>query len=583
MPWSALALCLVLTVCAANANAQRGRSSSRVEPGKAHIETLEAQRQRQASERAQVEHRFQQDAAATDKELATGTLRGAREWINGLSPNELQAHLSGLHGAGLSLRTASPGAVGPMEAAAARRQYLAEVERRIDAHNAEWVSKLRPTDAKQLLAFARKRQADASLDKMPSRIVDAWRDSMQAERTLLREQFPLLDGDAARSEPLSRLSDVEFATAGKLSEHELGYRQQALSDYIRNSPILSNLALDQWQFRSPQIESTWRALKALEQPLPGGVPEVVYFLDRVVAHDAIAALDAGWGGSRRGSRLLEHADVDRLLSEFKGKTLVLVGHMENRHFVMDRGPGREPLALDLPGLLQRAAGQGVLLVPIGCSSANEGAYFGFTHPISASQVSKLLHAIPDRPMAVGELFAAFDGIGKLALDAGHSAEYLEVTVAAVTELQGLGEAISVIRIPGGATQTDEDFAGYFQQWEQESRPVLDKGVAGGLRTAVREAPWKFLLCGFALFAALNGWEWLRANLVPRKGLISRVEYVGRQAVVWTGGVAMLVGLICYAVLLWPVVLMFVLLLVGAFVFFGLQALFQHYFGFDHEK
>ncbi|MGO1002005.1 hypothetical protein [Lysobacter sp. CA196] len=583
MRWSSLAMCLVLTIFAADASAQRGRSSSRVEPGKAHVETVETQRQRQAFERAEVEYRLRQEATATDQELANGTLRAAREWVDGLSPGELQAYLSGLHGAGLSLQTAAARATGPTETAAAGKRYLAEMERRIDAHNAEWVSKLRSADAKQLVAFARKRQADASLDEMPPRIVDAWRESMHADRAALREQFPLLDGDGARSDRLLRLSDIEFAAPGKLSEHELGYRQQALNAYIRNSPVLSKLALDQWQFRSPQIESTWRALKALENPLPGGAPEVVYFLDRVVAHDAIAGLDAGWGTSKRGSRLLEHADVDRLLSEFKGKTLILVGHMENRQFVMDRGPGREPLALDLPGLLQRAVEQGVLLVPIGCSSANEGAYFGFTHPISASQVSTLLQAIPDRPMAVGELFAAFDGIGKIALDAGHSAEYLELTVGTVSELRGQGEAISVIRIPSGAAQTDEDFTDYFQQWEQESRPLLDKGVAGGLRTAVREAPWKFLLCGFALLAALNGWEWLRANLMPRKGLISRVEYIGQRTVVWAGGLATLVGLLCYAILLWRVLLMFVLVLVGAFMFFGLQALFQHYFGFDHEK
>lgn len=579
MRWPSLVMCVFLMAFVLEASAQRGRHKPPPEPGKLHPDFILHPQQWQEAQRGYM----RENATVHDERLGSGTFSEAEKWINGLSPSQFEGHLDGLKRAGLSLESAATKSLGSMEIEAARKFYLAEIRQRIDAFNVRWVSQLHPTDAKQLLAFARKRQADVTLEGIPSRTVDAWWDSIQAERTLLRERFPLLDGDAARSEPLSRLSDVEFATAGKLSEHELGYRQQALSAYIRNSPVLSKLALEQWQLRSPQVESTWRALKALEQPLPGGVPEVVYFLDRVVAHDAIAALDAGWGASKRRSRLLEHADVDRLLSEFKGKTLVLVGHMENRHFVMDRGPGREPLALDLPGLLQRAAEQGVLLMPIGCSSANEGAYFGFTHPISASQVSKLLQAIPNRPMAVGELFAAFDGIGKLALDAGHSAEYLEVTVAAVTELQGQGNAISVIRIPGAATQTDEDFAGYFQQWEQESRPVLDKGVAGGLRTAVREAPWKFLLCGFALFAALNGWEWLRANLVPRKGLITRVEYVGRQAVVWTGGVAMLVGLTCYAILLWPVVLMFVLVAVGAFVFFGLQALFQHYFGFNHEK
>ncbi|GAB3092722.1 hypothetical protein [Lysobacter terrae] len=577
MRWQSLVTFLFLLALTADVGAQRARPEPGREPEKSYRDVVERyEQQRLEFQRAETVRRLTADAKANDSGLERTTLRDAKAWIDGLTPEEFRAHLQGLRRAGSSseaLKIALPDGIEK-----ARAIYISEMEKRIDAYTAQWVKELRAADAKQLLAFVRRQGSDATLESVPPRMADAWFESLGADRARLTHVFPLLDGSSREMPRIADLADVQYAGYGEISDHELGYRHRALDAYVRSSPALSNIALKRWRFHPPQIESVWRVLRAAEKPLPGGRPEVVYFLDRVMAHDAIAELDAGWGTQKRSSRLLDHSDVDRFLAEFVDKTVILIGHIEGRHFVMERGPGREALALDLPNLLIRAQQQRVTLVPIGCNSADAGAYLGFTRPISASQVADLLRAIPDRPMAIWELLAAFDRIGQVTLDAGRLAEFLEVTVGEGREDQEQGVAITIVRFPASLLQ-GENFATYFQRWEHENRPLTDRGLARWWRTTVREAPWKFFLYAIVLFLALSAWDWVRQNIVLRRGVISRGEYVAQKVVAWAAAMLFLVGAVSCALKLWPLLLMIAVFM--ALVFLG--SLILHYLGYGYEK
>jgi hypothetical protein len=434
-----------------------------------------------------------------------------------------------------------------------------------------------------LVEFARSNGAkETEPTKLSTTVVDRWFKSVQAEQKALSLAFPLRDAPGSKNDPRRSLAGITDIIAIGSDSHEHQYARAAFNDYVAANPRLSRLGLERWSFRANDIHQLWGVLKRLEAPLPGGEPEVVFFLDRAVATAPIAEMSKAWKDkSRAEPRLLTHEDIDLFLSEFTGRTLVLVGHIERRQFVQERGAGRPPLKMDIPTLIESAARKEVFLVPIGCNSAKEGAYFGFTRPILSNEVADLLRSIPSGQLSVGELLAAFNVIGSISVDAENFSQYLEITVhkAGIEGDKSYQAPVMVARIPSATSGTNipAAFSAYQSEWEAVHRPLLDRGMLAIWRVWYRDSPILTLfLSGLIIVWASMGWDWLRSKVIRRRNLISRRERNVITTAVVTGAMFIAAAALRFIVVGWPVLLF----LVGGAI---ILALFEMVFGSNSGK
>lgn len=364
----------------------------------------------------------------------------------------------------------------------------------------------------------------------------------QTPKEELFSEFPLLKAPGSRTDPRLSLKEIADTPLNGSDAHEQRYARDAFIDYVSKNPRLSHLGLERWRYRAKDIHHLWSIVERLEAPLPGGEPEIVFFLDRAIATSPIAEMSKAWTEKKRAKpRLLAHQDIELLLSEFRGRTLILIGHIDGRQFVQEVGSGRAALRLDIPTLIDKAQRKGVFVVPIGCNSAEAGAHFGFTRPIHSNEVASLLRELPHDRISLGDLLAAFNVIGPISLDAGKLNEYLEVTVHKLIS-DSREEPIVVARIPPLSTQSNisAQFHVYQRAWEAENRPFLDSGPLAIWRFWYRTSPiFTLFASGLSIVAAAVGWKWLRMRLIRRKNLITYIESYAIEATAATGVIFLL--------------------------------------------
>ncbi|MBL8262119.1 MAG: hypothetical protein JNM58_06830 [Xanthomonadaceae bacterium] len=468
-----------------------------------------------------------------------------------------------------------------------RRQYLDYLKVETEAHTRRTLDALSPGEKHALLAFAQSEgQRGSDVKVLPLAVADRWLTRTIARGAEVATAFPLADPVRARGAGLRRLSELVGGTELHPDRHENTYAQRALRDHIRSDPFLSKIGADRWRYRIGEdvdAARVWNLLQSLRDHVPGREPQLVYFLDRTLAASPIERMDAAWATQARARpRRLEHDDIDAFLAQFAGQTVIMVGHIEHRHFVQERSDGGPPLRIEIPALLEAATRHQVMLVPVGCNSASEGAHFGFTRAISTDEVAALLRAIPSGRIAVGELLSAFNAVDGTAIsvDAARFDAFLEITAHRRRNAADAGdkeETVTVLRIPAARPTPGQappnDFATYLAGWESTHRPALDKGALRAWRAAYRDAPITTLfLSGLACILLLVSWEQVRSRWLLRDRLIGRSERMTIRIGHALGGLLIASALLRWVAVMWPVL---VFVLVVAVVYGVVSALFDN--------
>lgn len=276
-------------------------------------------------------------------------------------------------------------------------------------------------------------------------------------------------------------------------QHEAAYLRKATAAFIKAHPPLARLQSEGWNFSNLDQATLAKVLDSLMHPLPGGELELTYFIDpKASDHDvATRLISTEWKKRAKGEpSYLLHDDIDEFLRQHVGATVVLVGHVADRFFAMDRGPHHQPLMLDIPELTRKAAHMKVLLIPIGCNSAKAGAPFGFARPIATEEVAKFIQAIPVGSLSIADLLAAMGSIGPISVDPSRIAEQLDVVI----QTRDGREDVTMIRIPESAyapssypspVQGQTGYQQFTEEWIAANRPFLDRGPFAAVRTFVR--------------------------------------------------------------------------------------------------
>jgi hypothetical protein len=541
----------------------------------------ESSQQRESFERyLEIENR----ANFAHSTMLSKTPKEANQFVNDLNDADLEAHLHGLseksrNAIGYKKHTESDGngdTARENRSKILREKYRLYLVSEIEANAQRYVSHLTESERNSLLDFAmRTGITDGATKGLKASVVWSWRDKIAAESAKDEAEFPLLNPRSERRRLQGTLPEqIKRSISERKDPHEENYSRKALSDYVANSSRLSSLGLNQWSFGPDSIRSLWSVIKRLEDPIPGVEPQIVYFLDPAFAHSAISEMSQSWTNkSRAKPRIMDHEDIEHFLSEFKNQTVILIGHIENRQFVQERGPGIQPLRLDIATLITAAERRGVFLLTIGCNSAKEGAYFGFTRPISSSEVAALLGAIPKGAMVVGELLAAFNQIGSISIDAMRFDAFLEVTIRKVVapgeSVVGDStrrDAILVARIPNASLGNTNaiGFDDFFSEWEAKNRPILDRGIFRTWRDYYRNQPMILVITGFAAWAGSLFVDLIRSKWLRRRKLISKLERGTLTTARLFGLGLIVIGSLHLLLAIWPI------LIVAGLIIFALR-------------
>jgi hypothetical protein len=567
----------VLVSCALRSPAALGQRGRVHERPQEHISKTKPPEPRDVRE-ARDQREYTLSAKENHSNLRRSYKRNAREWIYELSASNLAAHIRGLtdkeQEQTWDINILQSFLKEGMNFPAVRDAYWRKIERMIDEENLKIVKDMSSGQLKLLFDFAQKKGVrEPNLAKLNSTVIEEWFEAAREEKQYFAKEFPLVeisDTNNRRLQPLLESATSEGYQHGS-DGHNYRYKNEAFREFLSKNVSYSRFGANKWKFRASGFEQVWKIMEQLDAPLPGEIPEVVYFLDPAVAKGAVDEMSQSWNnGSRRPPRFLEHSDVDLMLSEFSGKTLLLVGHMEHRQFVMDRGGGQIPLKMDIPYLIEAAQRRGVFLIPIGCNSASEGAFFGFTRPILSGEVATLFASIPRNQMKVGDLLSAFNAIGSISIDAARMNQFLEITVHKTVRTNGESSevAISVFRLPTSSNGNFSSFSAYYSDWEAK-RPFVDRGVSRYWRENYRDSPRSTLLVtGIGFILALTSWNWIRSNVFVRRRLITRVERNFQILLGVLAGVFILSSGVRLLIVIWPLILF----VFGAAILFALGSM-----------
>jgi hypothetical protein len=487
------ALLLVITL-GSDAHAQRGRDV-RPHPDTHKKETkrfeLDMSRSREQARVSDIRSR----GKAVETEFVTGG-DSTREWVKKylakLSPEDFSVHLSGSMPHEIELLELK--AKGDLlyeyyqhlrktGTSGDRALYARVLDERGMRYRTKWLDNQGPHVTSQLHRFIEDRIGPAPISRETElAYVGKFLDSLAVSRSKLLLEFP----NAGRLDhPLSyeAATSVEAATTWP-KHHDV--RRLGLEAYIQRSPMLRALRIKTWRFKNAGLDEISRIVMAMDATLPGGQPEVMYFFDRAVAIGATAEMTKAWTSRGRTEPMfLDHSDINQLMDGMSGKTLLLIGHIENESFVMERGGALPPLILNIPDAIRAAEARKVFFLPIGCESAKAGAYYGFQRPISTSEVAKLLQAIPGGRLKVGDVLAGFAALGDVFADVTKLHRFLEIVVHKKEALYNEeAKPVSVIRIPsavGAPTDVDE----FLSEWAFAHLSWYDKGRLAPIGAAIR--------------------------------------------------------------------------------------------------
>jgi hypothetical protein len=316
---------------------------------------------------------------------------------------------------------------------------------------------------------------------------------------------------------------------------------QAIREFLTKNAELNRIRLDQWRTRTPaSLGDIYKLITVSGQKLPGDQVELGLLLDPLLFHAPRETLSRAWGARPKSEIGLSLAD--EYFEGLKGKTVIVVGHVEGNNFVVRDINGKVSEWHSVPLLIEKAQAHGVFLVPVGCKSAEAGAPFGFMQDISTDQVADFLASLPIDKPSFGDLFQALREIGEIEVDFTRVEKYFEfaaiespdtkpTTRFKVPSSYGLPQNTNPSLTPSANTlpQTSaatlppasglNSFAADISKEAEKYKPWWKLGRIGRLLAALDGVPWVFMgpvagLLGCILFVAfekISSWTWLYRN------------------------------------------------------------------------
>jgi hypothetical protein len=385
------------------------------------------------------------------------------------------------------------------------------------------------------------------------------------------------------STPTSEAEAVGAITRmlSKGDSHEAFYLRGALNAFMQRSPAIAG----RWKFAgSPTLNALLEFKAKLGETIQGGRPEVWYYLDDAYAKEAIDVMNAALisKGRTRATLLENNAALDRLMAPYKGKTVVLIGHVVGNDFVIQRYSDDPGEKLNIPELQRAAARHGVDLLLFGCKTRDITPLFGFLQNIDEMDIARYLAALPAGPLKYADVYSALGRIGPVLIkveekqivaavgkddpvqstdDRARAGGNPEAGRSSTINLQSdllahVHKApLALYSVNARSTQCDTEIRDdgrcstitwdkFEAGWNVEHRFVLDHGVLRSLWSHYRHAPFTMWLLSGATFLAIGKFvrRWHHTVLVkPTQREHPKVVWL-ETAFITAGGISIIVAI-----------------------------------------
>jgi hypothetical protein len=284
--------------------------------------------------------------------------------------------------------------------------------------------------------------------------------------------------------------------------------KKALEDYLQSNATAQRIQMLSWRFTSPpKLTEIDHMLKLAQSPLPGKA-ELGLFLDAKTYGNSYKSIVEAWGARPR----TEPPETDLLADYFssrKGNTLIVVGHVEGDAYIFENKNGTK-ISVNIKQLLIKAHENGVVVIPIGCSTANAGVGIGFIREIGTDAVSSFLRSLPGENLQTADLLNGLVKIGEVRVNIRDAADLFQVQVYD-------GESnrpITRTRIPYGAppsnsvsTQASSSLVQTVESNAEAARPLWRKSWL----VAILTDPLTYIELWIGLLVS----SWIGSKLIRR--------------------------------------------------------------------
>lgn len=318
--------------------------------------------------------------------------------------------------------------------------------------------------------------------KLAPKIIEAFDNASKALPKSTEKTFSALDGQADQLD------------------------KQALKTILRSDETAHHIGIEKWEFVNPPTLLQLEAMMTLARTkLPGKV-ELAPYLDPKVFRQASKSIVDAWGNRPVSEPPVFQDLISDYLSARSGNTLLVVGHVQDRAFVVETQDGKEA-RIDIGNLLIEARKHNVALIPIGCSTALAAA-IGFVQEIGTDSVSSFLKSFPQDNPLTGDLLSGLTTIGDVRVDINLAASMFDVQVY-VDKSPGISA-----RIPYNLAASSIS--------AQQNQPSLNKRLdmeADQFRPAYAKS-WVLALCRnpstyLSLLLSLFASSWAGSGLMKR--------------------------------------------------------------------
>jgi hypothetical protein len=171
--------------------------------------------------------------------------------------------------------------------------------------------------------------------------------------------------------------------------------------------------------------SRFRFLQSLDLQIPGDKPEITTFLDPVAFRSSLKAMEEGLG-----YRPFEFptTSVDSYFAAHSGdpgRVVFIIGHVEGDEFVMRNFRDDVVARHNILTLMDSAKENDILLIPIGCNTADVGVPVGSTRNISTDDVVSVLRSLKEQHSKIGDVFRALEALGEIRVNFNMTSEIIE--------------------------------------------------------------------------------------------------------------------------------------------------------------
>ncbi len=247
----------------------------------------------------------------------------------------------------------------------------------------------------------------------------------------------------------------------------------ALRHFLQSDATARSINLASWKFTTrPTLSELDGLLKLAQTDLPGKV-ELGMFLDAKTYGESYKSITNAWGPRP----LSEPPSASDLLSDYlsshHGNTLITVGHVEGYSYVFKNTMG-EKVSVNIKELLIQAHNNQVVLIPIGCSTADAGVGFGFIREIGTDAVSSFLKSFPKESPQTPDVLSGLVQIVQVRVNIRDAADLFEIQVFKPESDEPITRTRIPYNPPTSSPQASSSLVQTVETNAEEARPLFRK-------------------------------------------------------------------------------------------------------------